>query len=319
MPGFDLRSYLDRFPEVCRAKFRRSYSFRALEKEFEPLRSGKRWLAARDVLKLFDPTKTPFERYWSKPNEKELNQLLSQQRVLLAPLPADSRSLIERLLAVFHNIGVTSLLLRFVHPECFGIFSTPLVYLLQVHRPTTVELYMAFSDELREWQKHFRMDTVAETETALWTFHELTYGAPASADADQARLEFDSDVWIQRRRVSQALKPFFDKYGALELARIFAEEHPKLAGKIAGEEYERLLRYAARHLGGGLRLNVKGATTILFNRLLEAGHISLGDRALLDKAWKVRCDAVHPEGQVKLEEVENMIDTLERLCRPWES
>ena len=58
MPGFDLRSYLDRFPEVCKKKFGRTYSFQSLEKKFEQLRSGKRWLVAKDVLNIFDPAQT---------------------------------------------------------------------------------------------------------------------------------------------------------------------------------------------------------------------------------------------------------------------
>jgi hypothetical protein len=88
---------------------------------------------------------------------------------------------------------------------------------------------------------------------------------------------------------------------------------------IAGEEYERLLRFAARRLCGGLKLYVKGATEILFDRLLEGGHISLGDRTLLRRAWSARCAAVHPENTPTSEEVENMIDIIERICRPWES
>ena len=73
--GFDLKYYLERFPEVCRQKFGRTYSFRALEKKFEPLCTGNRWLAAKDVLNIFDPTATPFGRYWTRPNEKELDQV----------------------------------------------------------------------------------------------------------------------------------------------------------------------------------------------------------------------------------------------------
>ncbi|MBZ5514239.1 MAG: hypothetical protein LAN62_05240 [Acidobacteriia bacterium] len=62
MSNFDLQAYLSRFPEVCRKKFGRLYNFRALEKDFDQLRAGKRWLVARDVLKLFDPGRTPFVR-----------------------------------------------------------------------------------------------------------------------------------------------------------------------------------------------------------------------------------------------------------------
>jgi hypothetical protein len=318
MAGFDLKSYLDRFPEVCKQKFGRTYSFRALEKKFEPLCTGNRWLAAKDVLNIFDPTATPFGRYWPKPNEKELDQVLKKARLVLGPTPPNPRELVKRALEILHSIGLVSLVLRFVHPDRFGVFSTPIMNLLQVHRPHTTELYLAYCDELRGWKEHFRLESVADTETALWTYHELAAGETRENDGSSVHAAFDADVWIQRRRVAHVLRPFLRNYGPLELARILVEEEPKLAGKIAGEEYERLLRVAARELCGGMNLNVRGAIEILFDRLAEDGYISLEDKTQLDKAWRVRNAAVHAGRPPDPEQVDNMIDTIERICRPWE-
>jgi hypothetical protein len=316
MPGFDLKFYLDRFPEVCKHKFGRTYSFRALEKKFEPLCTGNRWLAAKDVMNIFDAAATPFGHYWPKPSEKELDQVLKKARLVLGPSPADPHALVRRALDVLHSIGIVSLVLRFVHPDRYGVFSTPIMNLLQVHRPRTIDLYLAYCDELRAWKEHFRLESVAETETALWTYHELVSGE--TSEVSTTHLEFGADVWIQRRRVAQVLRPFLRNYGPLELARILLEEEPKLAGKIAGEEYERLLRVAARELCGGMNLNVRGAIEILFDRLTEDGYTSLEDKAQLDKAWRVRNAAVHAGRPPDPEQVENMIDTIERICRPWE-
>lgn len=318
MAAFDLKCYLDRFPEVSKQKFGRTYSFRALEKKFEPLCTGNRWLAAKDVLNIFDPTATPFGRYWPRPSEKELDQVLKKARLVLGPLPADPRELVRSALEVLHSIGIVSLVLRFVHPDRYGVFSTPIMNLLQVHRPRTVDLYVAYCDELRAWKEHFRLESVADTESALWTFHELVTSVTHQGDGALLHGEFDADVWIQRRRVAQVLRPFLRNYGPLELARILVEEEPKLAGKIAGEEYERLLRVAARELCGGMNLNVRGAIEILFDRLTDDGYISLEDKAQLDKAWRVRNAAVHAGRPPDPEQVENMIDTIERICRPWE-
>ena len=319
MPGFDLKFYLDRFPEVCKQKFGRTYSFRALEKKFEPLCTGNRWLAAKDVQNIFDPTATPFARYWSKPNEKELDQTLKKARLVLGPAPSDARDLVRRALEVLNGIGIVSLVLRFVHPARFGVFSTPIMNLLQVHRPRTIDLYLAYCEELRAWKEHFRLESVADTETALWTYHSLVTDETRAGERLSALGEFDADIWIQRRRVAQVLRPFLRNYGPLELARILVEEEPKLAGKIAGEEYERLLRVAARELCGGMNLNVRGAIEILFDRLAEDSYISLEDKAQLDKAWRVRNAAVHAGRPPEPEQVDNMIDTIERICGPWEN
>jgi hypothetical protein len=317
--GFDLKSYLERFPEVYKRRFGRAYSFPSLEKKFEQLRTGKRWLVAKDVLNIFDPAQTPFAHYWPRPIEKELDQALKSARLMLGPASLDAVELVRGAFRVLHNIGLVSLVLRFVHPERFGIFNTQTMNLLQVYRPRTVELYLAYCEELRVWKEHFRLPSVAGTETALWTYHELTMEDLEEADTVSVRTAFDADIWIQRRRVAQVLRPFLQRYGPLELARILVYEDASLAGMIAGEEYERLLRFAARRLCDGLRLYVKGSVEILFDRLLESGHISPGDRALLKRAWIARCAAVHPANAPTSEEVENMIDIIERICRPWES
>ena len=319
VPEFDLRSYLDRFPEVCKKKFGRIYSFQSLERKFEQLRSGKRWLVAKDVLNIFDPAQTAFARYWPKPVEKELDRALKDAHLMVGPLPVDAHDLVQRVLKVFQNIGIVSLVLRFVHPDTFAVFSTPIMNLLQVYRPRTIDVYLAYCTELREWKEHFHLPTVASTETALWTYHELTIEELEGPNGISMRTAFDADIWVQRRRVAQVLRPFLQKYGPLEIARILVYEDPNLAGMIAGVEYERLLRVAARRLCGGLKLYVKGATEILFDRLFEGGHISLGDRTLLRRAWGARCAAVHPENTPTSEEVENMIDIIERICRPWET
>ena len=81
----------------------------------------------------------------------------------MSPLVKDGRELVERLLHVFHSLGVASLVLRMVHPDRFGIFSTPIVHLLQIHRAKTVDLYMALCAELRAGQEHFDLPSVAQT------------------------------------------------------------------------------------------------------------------------------------------------------------
>jgi hypothetical protein len=78
-----------------------------------------------------------------KPNEKALDKSLSADHIPLGPLNGGKQILVLRLLKVFHNVGVASLVLRFVHPHHFGVFSTPVLHLVQVNRGDTVELYLA--------------------------------------------------------------------------------------------------------------------------------------------------------------------------------
>lgn len=310
---FDLAAYLQRFPDVCRVKYGRTYSLRALEKKLEPVGSGKRWLVAKDVATLFDRSASPYALYWQPPDLKQLDTELRETRLYLYP---DSGDLMQRVLRVFHNIGVASIVLRFVHPGRYGIFSTPVIHLLQVHRPHTLELYQSYCEELREWQRHFRLESVAQTETALWTYQSLA--AVSEEEYARAQRAFENDFWVQRRRAAQVIRPFLKRYGPLELARILSGEDPKLAGKIAAEEYERLLRCASvRFFHRPLALK-KGASETLISQLALAGFVAPEHAPELRRIWEIRNKAVHPGAPPTPEEVEVMIDQIQAICGEWE-
>ncbi len=322
MADFDLQFCLHRFDEVCEKEFGQKYNLSKLERDFGHLRSEKQWLAAKHVNSLFDHKRTPFWRYWQKPDEKELDQTLRRDHLCLA-LPADdtrNRPLVQRLLEIFHNIGVVSLVLRFAHPDRFGTFSTPVAYLLQIHRETVLELYLACCAELGQWQQHFKMESVAATETALWTFHKLATGSARIKPSVELRAQFDADKWIQRRRASQAIRPLVEKYGPLELAWILAELNPKWAGKIAGEEYERLLRCAARRFYPKRKWDFENDrwAQSLISEMERNKQILLEDVVTLKKVWTARNRAVHPSDELSSVEVELMIEGVERICQPWE-
>ncbi|MGH9395366.1 MAG: hypothetical protein ACRD18_00760 [Terriglobia bacterium] len=318
MAGFNLQIFRERFPEVSRAVFGRAYDFRNLEKNFAYLHKDSNWLSVGHVMPLFDPAQSPYARVWPRPDTKQLDQVLKQERLRLAPLNGLGSDLAQNLLRVLHNLGLVSLILRLAYPGNFAIFSGSVANILQVQRPGALDLYIAFCQELGEWQKHFRMSSVAETEMALWSFYQISNSPNGSSEA--ARTAFDSDIWIQRRRLGQVLRPFMQRYGPLELARLLAEEDPKLAGKIAGEEHERLLRCAAQRFHPHLSVRQKGWADMLISLLAQDGRISLEEKTALRRIWSVRNQAVHPEGPEGapgLAEVENMIDAIERISLRW--
>jgi hypothetical protein len=317
--AFQLAPYLHNWDEICRKKFGRSYEFAPLEDYFREHATGKRHLTAKDVGKLFNPENTPFAKYWPRPHGKALDEILTQNRVYVGPLSNDSKALIEKLLSVFHNVGTASLVLRFVHPSRFGIFSTPVIHLLQVMRPGTVDLYLAYCDELERWCQHFGMASVAQTETALWTFAEFAKLSDSDAAAIKARREFDDDMWAQRERAAQVIRPFFRRYGRLQLAQILLDEDPIVAGKIAAEEYERLLGIASLEVRHRPLPREKGAPEGLIDELAEKGYIRQEDKPELKRIWFTRNKVIHPSGErPQREEVEVMIDFIQRICLPWE-
>ena len=314
---FSLPLYLDQFEAVCESKFGRSYDLSEPQKLLAILRESKHILSVKDVARVFDPDLTPYANYWPRPQNKVLEEALSRQRIKLAPMPANPTELIERLLKVFHNLGTVSLILQFVYPERFAIFSTPVIHLLQVTRPGLVDMYLAYCEELRVWADHFRMPSVAATSTALWTYAEIAKEVDDPAVAN-ARREFEEDIWVQRRRAAQVIRPFLRRYGRLPLAHILVEEDAAIAGKIAAEEYERLLNIASHRMYGRPLRREKGAAGQLLADLAARGVIDLAVVAELQLVWDLRNRVVHGDNQpVTPEEVERMIDDVERICVPW--
>jgi hypothetical protein len=317
--GLDLKAYFEKFPDICRNKFGRTYDFEVLEAHFREHATGKRHLTAKDVGKLFSAENTPFAKYWPKPHTKVLDETLTRERVYVGPLNDTGKALVQKLLPVFHNIGTVSLLLRFVHPQRFGIFSTPVIHLLQVTRPATVDLYVAYCDELARWREHFRLDSVAKTENALWTYAEFVKLADNGPEVAKARRQFDEDLWVQRERAAQVIRPFFQRYGPLQLAQILLDEDAIIAGKIAAEEYERLLGIASLQVLGRPLPRAKGAPERLIEQLRAKGYIRPEDKVELQRVWGTRNKVIHPSGKrAEREEVEVMIDFIQRICIPWE-
>jgi len=316
--SFDLKSYLDRFDEVSKLKYGRAYNFSAIEKKLAQLREGKRWLVARDVTSLFQSDSTPHGRYWKPSSERDLDAALRKQRLYLSPVHADARPLVQQLVNVLGGLSQASVVLRFVHPERFAIFSITMTYLMQVQRPGVVELYMAYCEELREWQKQFRLASVAETELALWTYDQIARGITGNLEAEKSRREFENDIWIERRHTLQALAPILKNHGPLELARILLPTSPVLAAMIAATEYERLLRVALKRFYRQTLTPKKGAVESLLDRLSTDGYLPLEHVAELRRIWQTRNKAVHLHEAPTFEEVEVMIDCVELICLPWE-
>jgi hypothetical protein len=316
--SFDLKSYLDRFAEVCELRYGHRYNFGAVEKRLAQLREGKRWLVAKDVIHIFNHDTTPHAGYWKVPSEKELDMALRKQRLYLSPLPADVRPLVQQLVNALGGLSQASVVLRFVHPERFGIFSITMTYLLQIQRPTAMDLFVAFCEELSEWRKQFRLSSVAETEMALWAYDQISRGIAGTVEAEKARRGFEDDIWIQRRHTQHALAPILRNHGPLELARILLPTTPVLAAMIAAAEYERLLRVALRRFYRQEFVPKKGAVESLLDRLAGDGYLSLEHVAELRRIWQTRNKAVHLRDQPTFEEVEVMIDRVELICQPWE-
>lgn len=309
--GLDLKAYLKRFHEMGE----RRYVFRRLRRGL-PLSardgSGSRQTMSRGF---FTRITHDSENTGLCP-ARNLDQL-SKRRLRLSLDSRSKKDVVRELLGVLHNIGVTSIVLRCTHPECFGVFSTPVLNVLQLSRNSTVEVYLAYCDELSEWKSHFRLSSVAEAEAAITALDQIIKNSEKESEA--AQKSFQEELWVQRRRAANGVRPFLRDFGPLQLARILLDEHPRLAGMIAGAEYERLLGVASLRFLGHELTSEDGANAELLRELQFRSKISKGQRVRLNEVWEIRNKAVHGrELPPPATAVNRMIDNIERICGSWE-
>jgi hypothetical protein len=296
-------------------------SFRLIERNFSQLRDGKRGLAARDVQAIFDPQLTPFAKFWAPPNEKELDRALRGRNLKLGPLQEENpyvlRSTVRDLMALLHSMGIASLVLRFVHPKVYGVFSTPVIDLLRIQRASTLDLYLDYCNELKDWQQNFHLNSVADTEMALWAFAQSVRATQTAEEAKRSRKAFDEDTWVQRRRVKQAILPFLEHFGPLSLAMILVEAEPNLAAMIAGREFERRMKSAAQKFVPFIDLKRDGWLYEVVTELKNRKRLTAQDALELLGVWVKRNIAVHADRTMDDQEVQSMIEKIRDICK-WD-
>ena len=105
----------------------------------------------------------------------------------------------------------------------------------------------------------------------------------------------------------------------MKLAKIIVEEYPKLAGKLAAEEYERLLRLASKkYYRRELPLKA-GAAEHLLDQMAKDGYVSVPDKVDLCRVWELRNRVVHPVKSPDASEIDWMLELIERVCLKWEA
>ncbi len=307
---FDLSKYAHDFEAVCKSKFGRRYDFAIVESFFAEHRQGKKTLSLQDINVIFDPTNTPFGKYWVRPSASRLATNLGSG-VKLGPFPLDRKKAFEDVLHVVGTTFIASVILRFVQPNEFGVLSAPVINLLQVRTASPSEFYIAYCDELRDWQRKYGIPSIAQTEVALWTFHEV------SRNSSWDKKLFDSDRWVQQRRFGHNIKDWRE-HDRLDQAEMFVPHDPLSAAQIAGVEYERLLRIAAQRWYPDQPTRGERWAERIIAKLKKRGHIDMKDELDLNRIWCYRNRALHSDlVPPTVEEVEDMIRTIRRVCVPW--
>lgn len=245
--GNYLRRCLGEFSTICARKYGASFDLSSVEQKVAHLRR-KTPLNYEDLAYFESPEHWWFKRFWVFPPQEHLARALEGVLFDFWNLPGrDEGGLIRKLLYAFKSIELASIILRFVKPEHYAIFSSPTERLLEIRRGRDpVETYLNYLADLRSIRCQYGFDRIADVDMALWVLHEKCFGAGRDPEIER---EFSADGYLTALRAKNLVHPIKDLSHA-RLASALMEIKPDLAALVACYALEILIRKIGKACGG---------------------------------------------------------------------
>ena len=241
-----LHKCLNDFPEICRKKYGEGFDLAAVEEEVRGLRR-KVELTYRD-LRFFESSEHWwFKRYWVFPPESNVAPALRGIKFDFWNLSEeDEAGPIRQLLYIFKSIELVSIILRFIRPDNYAIFSSPIQRMLDIRRGhEPVETYVNYLSDVRVIRTHYGFSRVADVDMALWILHERCYGICRDPEIQKC---FHEDTFLQRLRAKNLVAPL-GEFSDAQLANALVEARADLAALIACHALEMMIRRLAKAYG----------------------------------------------------------------------
>jgi hypothetical protein len=310
MDGSYLHRCLALFGETMESRQGWRPDYAGLERALEPVRRRGRDLTYADLETIQNGRYWDFRQFWRFPGAGDISHELDFALMsrLIGRLPLDEEHAIGRLHVAFKYIENVSVVLRFLHPDQYGIISPPVEKVLEVRRGRTeVETYLNYLRDLRDVRDHHGMARAADADMALWVLQERVLSSYRDLDLLRA---FRADTWLLRRRAVNLLAELgeIDDAGDhLDLARALADVNLPLAAILAAHELQRRLL---------ARLGQAGPSELaaLIDRAASSGEApSVVER--WRRAAAIRERLLQPGGAPTRAETMALIEEAERLVK----
>lgn len=278
------------------------------------------WEVDRRVLEIIEDPDSGWDypKWWPR---------LSAQLEQAIPLPTHiysqqgKRAAVKSLHEAIKNIEIVSVILRFMCPDVFGIFSPPVTsFLCLSPLPSPVETYLMYLNVLKSFAEHYKvLQRVADIDMSLWTAAHLVHD-PAYAPLKEEMYgdEFLHEVWLGN--LVKGLRGVWRCTGMQRLifARVLLDRDYVSASVIVARVYESVLQeimeYHGLLKGAFQRINL----TLVQQLECRSEITSLGLRqGELGALWKLRNKAVHGELDFTLKKAELFAQGVEEVWRAW--
>jgi hypothetical protein len=206
--GDYLRECLQEFPNICRLKYGVVFELASVEEKVKHLRR-RAPLPYADLDHFKSSEHWWFQRFWVFPPKEAIEPVLNKEIFDFWNLPDSGEDeTVRKLLYIFKSIELASIILRFIRPEHYSIFSSPIQHMLDIrHGRDLVETYLIYLGNLRKIREHYGLDRIADVDMALWVLHEKCFGQHRDPEIEKA---YNQDDFMLQLRASNLVAPLAD-------------------------------------------------------------------------------------------------------------
>ena len=252
------------------------------------------------VRSIYNSREFDAEMFGLLPNQIEIE--LKKTTLHLQWKTLAEKDLIGRLHGMFRQIEPVSMVLRFIDPTRYGIFSSPVATILGVRpRRRATATYQAYLKSLREVRHERGFDRTADVEMALWVLHVGVLDGRLPEEQRRGLKEsYERDVPLRQIATRNLTSQLLSENTKLRIAEYLLSTNVALAGQIAGIEFEQAVGKRLRSAG-----SARQDETLhdLINRFQRSDI-----RSDLHRAREIRNDAIHQPDKVTKEGVEFLIE-----------
>lgn len=230
----DKTKYKSLFKQIIKMRPEKEQNLEKIEKKLQHLREGDA-LVYEDLENIADDSCWPFNKYWMWPSRLQIEEKLKGTSGWFKNLPKNENKIIDDLNKIFKNIALVSIVLRFVFPEHYAIYSRPSLKILRVERGANdVEEYLNYVQELRILKHSFRATKTSEVDMIVWAIF-------------YAKGEYINDFKkLLAEHLPENLTPnelvTFLSYSPLKIAKAFYKQGEyKTSGFWAAKAFEKFL------------------------------------------------------------------------------
>ncbi len=303
-----LHDCLDLFPEVTQRRYGKEQRPDEVERRVAGmLKDGQDlWEIIRDI---HDNDAFDAEMFGFLPDQIEVELKKTTWHSQWNTLPEEQ--LVRQLHGVFRQIEQVSMVLRFVDPNRFGIFSSPVATILGVRprrRPTAA--YEAYLKSLCEVRDDRGFHRTADVDMALWALQVGVLERRLPEEQRRGLKEsYERDLPLRQIATRNLTSQLLSENTKLTVAEYLLgqKEEIALAGQIAGIEFEQVVGKRTRSAGSARQ---DENLYDLINRFKPSDM-----RPRLHRARIIRNDAIHEPAKVTKEDVEFLIEMAREVER----